>query len=162
MKRTLATAALAIFFLAMSEAPEAQARGPRYYAGGYSSRMAGSGYSYRTYRYHSPRYGGYRYHVATYHPRYPRHVYYYNPYTRKYWGRYDLVSGGYSQLQEEDKRESLADIPDSAFPTPTQMPPPEAGMEGLMLPPPEASNSTAGSTASGAPASAPRKGGCNH
>src|SRR4051794_31058398 len=37
----------------------------------------------------------YSYHYCIYYPSAPRYVYYYNPYTRHYWGRYDIQEKGY-------------------------------------------------------------------
>ena len=36
----------------------------------------------------------YSYHYCIYYPSQPRYVYYYNPYTKLYWGRYDLEQRG--------------------------------------------------------------------
>ena len=79
-------------------------------------------YYYRHY-YYKPyaSYSGYRYHYCVYYPR-RRYVYYYNPYRRVYWGRYDLESKGYSLLAKEDRKGSLKDIPESSFPKPGGMP----------------------------------------
>jgi hypothetical protein len=102
----------------------------------YTPRQWGGGYYYRRYHYYSPAHGEYRYHVAVYYPGRPRYVYYYNPYKRRYWGRYDLVAGGYALLAEQDRKPTLAEIPESAFPPPGPMPPAEPGGD-PMLPPPE-------------------------
>jgi hypothetical protein len=64
-------------------------------------------------------------------------VYYYNPYKGKYWGRYGLAAGGYSLLAEGDKKPTLGEIPEEAFPRPGRMPPAEPGDDEPMLPPPE-------------------------
>ena len=109
---------------------EAQAHGPRQY---YSSwnRHPSANYHYRHYYYKpSPNYSGYRHHYVIYHIQRPKHLYFYNPYTRKYWGRCPIGSqgtGSYSMLAEKDRAGSLNDIPESAFPEPTAVPPvPEA------------------------------------
>ena len=80
-------------------------------------------YYYRSY-YYKPyvSYTGYRHHYGVYYPSYPNYVYYYNPYKQVYWGRYDLEAKGYSMLADEDKKQKLEDIPDSAFPPPGEMP----------------------------------------
>jgi hypothetical protein len=107
------------------------------YQGYYTAKAQGHGYAYRKCYYYSKAKGGYRYHVAVYHPARPRYVYYYNPSKGKYWGRYDLAAGGYSLLAEGDQRATPGEISESAFPRPGRMPPPEAGDEEPMLPPPE-------------------------
>ena len=78
------------------------------------------GYYYTTYNY-SP----YRHHYCVYYPSYPRYVYYYNPYSGYWWGRFDLEGKPgqqYSLLAKEDQRAKLTDIPESAFPAPGEMP----------------------------------------
>lgn len=86
-------------------------------------------YHYRKY-YYKPytSYTGYQYHYCIHYPTtvYPRranYVYYYNPTSRTYWGRYDLEKKGYSMLAEKDRKGKLEDIPESAFPKPGEMPP---------------------------------------
>ena len=80
-------------------------------------------YYYRTYYYKPYRaYTGYKYHYCVHYPKRPRYVYYYNPYRKVYWGRYDLESQGYSLLAEKDRKQDLNAIPESAFPEPGQMP----------------------------------------
>lgn len=63
-----------------------------------------------------------RYHYCVHVPSRPRYVYYYNPVRRVYWGRYDIEAKGYSMLKEEDRKDKLEDIPESAFPEPGEMP----------------------------------------
>ncbi len=67
---------------------------------------------------------------------YPKYVYYYNPYKRVYWGRYDLEAKGYSLLEEKDRKEKLADIPESAFPKPGPMPADPESTDGSKIPAP--------------------------
>ncbi len=64
----------------------------------------------------------YSYHYCVYVPTQPRYCYYYNPGSQTYWGRYDLESKGYSMLAEKDRKQSLKDIPETAFPKPGAMP----------------------------------------
>jgi hypothetical protein len=80
-------------------------------------------YYYRQY-YYKPytSYSGYDYHYCIHYPSQPRYVYYYNPVSRVYWGRYDLESKGYSMLEEKDRKADLKEIPESAFPEPGEMP----------------------------------------
>lgn len=83
-----------------------------------SSNYYYSSYYYKPYN----TYSGYKYHYCVYYPSRPRYVYYYNPYRKVYWGRYDLEEQGYSHLAEKDQKEKLDDIPESAFPKPGAMP----------------------------------------
>ncbi len=94
----------------------------RHYYSSWSYHSSNS-YYYRSYYYKpAASYDGYRYHYCVYYPTRPRYVYYYNPYARVYWGRYDLTEKGYSQLADADRKEQLKDIPESAFPKPGEMP----------------------------------------
>lgn len=80
----------------------------------------------------------YSYHYCIYYPATPRYVYYYNPYSKVYWGRYDTKDKGYSLLAEKDRKSNLKEIPDSAFPKPGEMPTIPDSKDGeKMLPPPK-------------------------
>jgi hypothetical protein len=84
-------------------------------------------YHYRHYYYKpTPTYSGYKHHYVVYYPRKPQYVYYYNPYKKTYWGRCPTNAGGrpqYSLLDEKDRRATLDEIPERAFPKPGPMPP---------------------------------------
>ena len=86
-------------------------------------------------------YTTYEYHYCIYYPSSPSYVYYYNPTTQAYWGRYELGSKGekrYSILAEKDRKKDLKDIPETAFPAPAAMPQiPGAEDKVAMDPPPE-------------------------
>ena len=98
--------------------------------GGSSTAEAGyyGGWNYygaRSYYYSSYYYTPSYYHYCVYYPSYPRYVYYYNPYSHSYWGRFDLQGKPgqqYSLLAPKDRKGSLAEIPESAFPAPGPMP----------------------------------------
>jgi hypothetical protein len=106
--------------IATSENADAGFYSQRY--GGWSYYNTGN-YYYRPYYYKpSPTYTGYRYHYCIHYTSQPRYVYYYNRYNGTYWGRYDLEKGGYSMLEEKDRKADLKDIPESAFPEPGEMP----------------------------------------
>ena len=83
----------------------------------------------------------YTYHYAIYYPAQPTYVYYYNPTTQVYWGRYEIGSKGekrYSILAQKDRKKNLKDIPESAFPPLAAMPKiPGAKDDVTMLAPPE-------------------------
>ncbi len=83
----------------------------------------------------------YNYHYCIYYPSQPRYVYYYNPVSQVYWGRYEIGSKGekrYSILADKDRKKDLKDIPEKAFPEPAKMPTiPEAKDGVTMEPPPE-------------------------
>ncbi len=108
----------------MLTAQQSQAAHRQYYSSwSYHPRHS---YYYRTY-YHRPhvRYNSYNYHYCVHYPSRPRYVYYYNPHSRRYWGRFDLEGtegAQYSILDPEDRKERLSDIPEAAFPEPAEMP----------------------------------------
>lgn len=95
---------------------------------------------YASYYYYKPyqSYPSYNYHYCVYYPSTPRYVYYYNPYQRRYWGRYDLEAKGYSLLEPQDRREKLAEIPETAFPKPGAMPADPDSTDGSKIPVPPA------------------------
>jgi hypothetical protein len=83
-------------------------------------------YYYRVY-YYKPTvsYAGYRHHFVIYTPARPQYYYYYNPYRRVYWGRCPVQNEGkqlYSLLAEADRKATLEEIPEKAFPKPGKLP----------------------------------------
>jgi hypothetical protein len=101
-------------------------RGRQYYSSWrhYKDR----GYYYRSYNYTENADDdddSYQYQYVIYYPSRPRYFYYYNPRSRKYWGRYDREAKGndcYSILAEKDRSAELKEIEESAFPKPAAMP----------------------------------------
>src|SRR6476620_9755342 len=90
----------------------------QYYSGwSYSN----TGYYYRTYYYKpAPTYTTYSYQYVVYSPSQP-YYYYYNPYTRAYWGRSPIQNDGtavYSLLAPELRKGTLAEIKEEHFPKP--------------------------------------------
>ena len=93
----------------------------------------------------SPYHYYYRYYYSTpqtydyviLYPAQPRYLYYYNPVSKVYWGRYDLKAKGYSLLAEVDRKGLVKDIPDAKFPEPGDMPQVPGGQEGekVQVPP---------------------------
>jgi len=137
-KITLATLALT---LAVATAANSAFRLRQYYDTSYTYSPTYS-YYYTTYYYTTTvTQTTYDYHYCIYYPSQPQYVYYYNPTTQAYWGRYDLGSKGearYSILAEKDRKKDLKAIPESAFPKPAAMPTiPGAKDEVAMEPPPE-------------------------
>src|SRR4051794_21676906 len=105
---------------------EAQARYRRQYYTSWSYHTT-TRYYYRTYYYYpTPVATTYSYHYCVYYPSQPQYVYYYNPVTRAYWGRFEFGPDGrpkgYSLLAEKDRKGMLSEIPESAFPAPAAMP----------------------------------------
>lgn len=112
-----------------------------YYGRSYYSSWSyypSSSYYYSSY-YYKPysSYTGYKYHYCVYYPSTPSYVYYYNPYTSQYWGRYDLEKKGYSLLAEKDRKKNLKEIPETAFPAPGKMPAIPESEDGVAMAEPE-------------------------
>ncbi len=83
----------------------------------------------------------YDYHYCIYYPSQPSYIYYYNPTSQVYWGRYKIGSKGdqrYSILAQKDRKKDLKDIPEEAFPEPAKMPTIPGAKDGVTItPPPE-------------------------
>jgi hypothetical protein len=100
---------------------------PRQYYGGWQKHSRAN-YYYRAY-YYKPKasYNGYKHHYVMYSPAKPKHYYFYNPYKKQYWGRcpveYDGNKPQYSMLAEADRKANIEDIPEKAFPEPSDVPP---------------------------------------
>jgi hypothetical protein len=86
-------------------------------------------------------YTTYDYHYCIYYPSQPTYIYYYNPVSQVYWGRYEIGSKPgkqYSLLAGKDRKKELREIPESAFPKPAAMPTiPGAKDDVTIEPPPE-------------------------
>jgi hypothetical protein len=139
MKRIRALSVLAVLVFTV---PARASYGQRQY---YDTTWAYSqnyGYYYTTY-YYQPTVvqTTYSYHYCIYYTTQPQYIYYYNPNSQVYWGRYEIGSKGekrYSLLAEKDRKKELKDIPESAFPKPGKMPTiPGAKDDVAIQPPPE-------------------------
>lgn len=119
MLKSVVLVAVAAVGLGVS-AGESQAAVRQYYSKHWERS---GGYYHRTY-YYQPTVNvqTYQYHRVIYYPTRPKHLYYYNPYSKKYWGRFDMEKNGYSKLAPEDQNEKLTEIKDEKFPAPTDMP----------------------------------------
>lgn len=95
--------------------------------GGSTAEAGYGGWGYHSsynYYYAPYNYGSYH-HYCVYYPSQPRYVYYYNPYQKVYWGRFDLEGKDgalYSELADKDKKGTLKEIPEEAFPKAGAMP----------------------------------------
>lgn len=137
--RTITVTGLLALFSLIQTPQTASADGRHYYS---TWTYAPQRTYYVNYYYYKPipTAPSYRYHHCYYYPSQPRYVYYYNPYKRQYWGRYDLQAEGenvYSELKPEDRKSTLNEIPEEAFPKPAKMPTIPETEDGLaMLTPP--------------------------
>lgn len=133
----VATSAAMLFALLAVSA--AEAGGPRQYYGAWQKQPKTDYYYRNLYYKPTANYAGYKHHYVIYHPQRPKHYYFYNPYKKSYWGRCSTSYGDnptYSMLEDEYRKPSLGDIPESAFPTPSALPDvPGAVGERLDLPP---------------------------
>lgn len=115
-----------ILLLGCSSLPQAHASAPaRQYYGAWSYHSKHE-YYYATY-YFKPTadYPGYRSHYAIYYASRPRYVYYFDRYSRRYWGRFDTegkAGAQYSLLKDESRKERVEDIAEEDFPKPGGMP----------------------------------------
>jgi len=133
MKKIISSAVLAIVALVgFASMPNQAEAGNRSH---YSRPTFHKSFHYRQYNYYSNHHKSYRQHYAFYFNHSPKHVYFYNPHKKQWWGRYDLEVGGYSLLKETDRKAELNDIPESAFPKPGKMPAEEQGGETMDVPP---------------------------
>ncbi len=109
-------------------------------------RHATKNYHYRSYYYKpTATYSGYKHHYVVYFPARPTHYYYYNPYTKVYWGRCPVKTEGqgeYSLLAEADRKGNIDDIAEKAFPAPGKLPaiPESKDSVALDLPPDDLPN----------------------
>ena len=92
-------------------------------------------YYYRTlYFKPSPTYSGYKHHYCIYYKARPQHVYFFNPYKKKFWGRCHINHGGqYSILAAVDRRADVNEIPEGAFTDPGDPPPLPEAEDGILL-----------------------------
>ena len=121
LKTTLGAASLTLAAAATSWAGDSYA--PRQYYSQWQ-KAPQSTYAYRTYYYKpTPDYAGYKHHYVI---QKGDHNYFYNPYEKKYWGRCPTQTWGkpqYQLLAPADRKPSLAQIPESAFPPAGPLPP---------------------------------------
>ena len=120
--RLVAFGALALAGLvAVNESAKANPYGRQYYG----AWIYQNNCYYRNYYYQPYVSATYSYSVVYYYPTQPAYYYYYNPSTQVYWGRSPVKSDKpvYSLLKKEDRKKDLKDIPESAFPEPTEPPP---------------------------------------
>jgi hypothetical protein len=128
MNRLKAACLIGVCLLGLLGGAEAYGNffGARQYYSGWR-RFPDRAYFYRSYYYKpTASFAGYRHHYVIYDPRRPRYLYYYNPYRRLYWGRCLASAEGkaqYSLLAEGDRKASLDDIPEKAFPDLGDLPP---------------------------------------
>jgi hypothetical protein len=88
----------------------------------YSGWCKEGGYYFSTYYFQTKAGGEYKSHRVIYYRPKGQYLFYYDPYSKKYTGRYDLEAKGYSLLVTKDQGPRLARIPESAFPKPGEMP----------------------------------------
>lgn len=91
----------------------------------YGKWKEGNHYFYRTYNFKPTPTSDYQQHIVICYKTDRRYYYFYNPESKKFWGRCEVVQPEcptYAMLAEEDRKGNLKDIPDSAFPKPTTPP----------------------------------------
>ena len=95
------------------------------------------GFSFRPY-YYKPHnnFVGFKHHYVVHFQSHPRFNYFYNPYTRQFWGRCPVETKGeanYSLLAENDRNGDINKIPESAFPEAGAMPPVPESTDGATM-----------------------------
>lgn len=119
----LNTLAAAAVLLSGAVAVAGECATPRQYYSHWQKAPA-SEYAYRTYYYKPAEdYAGYKHHYVIHKGDYN---YYYNPYEKKVWGRCHAQHNGqplYQLLAPQDRRASISEIPETAFPQPGPLPP---------------------------------------
>ena len=103
--------------------------------GFYSKPTVHRNHQTRDYSYFSKQNNSYRHHTAFYFNHRPKHVFFFNPHKKVFWGRFDLTTGGYSLLAAKDQKETLDEIRESAFPKAGALPAEEFGGDTLLAPP---------------------------
>ncbi len=92
---------------------------PRQYYGGWNKFPRKQGYYYRSYYYKpTPSYTGYKHHYVVYNRATPKYYYFYNTYTKRYWGRCPTYSDGqptYDILSPEHRKPELDQIREENF-----------------------------------------------
>jgi hypothetical protein len=116
--------------------------GGRQYYGNWHGHTSGTGgASYRTYYYKpTPDFVGFKHHYVMHYDSHPQFNYFYNPYTKQFWGRCaagEVGEASYSLLEQTDRSGDINKIAESAFPKPGAMPPIPESKDGetLDLPP---------------------------
>ncbi len=94
-----------------------------------------TGFGHRQYTFFSKKHNSNRHHFAVYHPRQPKFVFFHNPHTNRFWGRYNLETSKYQILAEADQREKLEDVDEKTFGRPGNLPLEEEGGEQMPAPP---------------------------
>lgn len=139
MAQTLLAVAVIVGGFSML-APSVQAQsghgGPRQYYGHWSKHPTHN-YHYRQLYYKpTPTFRGYKHHYVVHTPKDPKHLYFYNPYKKQYWGRCPIEYGDkpvYSILKPEHRKATLKEIPVEAFPAPGDLPPLPDATDGAIL-----------------------------
>jgi len=112
--------------LTLTAASTAGPHSPRQFFGGWQKHKQHN-YHFRTFNYKPhDKFAGYKHHYVINFPHKPGHNYFYNPYTKQYWGRCPTKTDGkpqYSLLAEKDRKGKIDEIPESAFPKPGPLPP---------------------------------------
>jgi hypothetical protein len=110
--------------------------GPRQYYSGWQ-KHPNFRYHFRKYFFKpTPQFSGFRHHFVIHHPQRPKHLYFYNPYKKQFWGRCEAQRNGaakYSLLAVKDRKGSLKEIPETAFPEPGPLPPMPESEDGTLL-----------------------------
>ena len=107
---------------------------PRQYYSAWAKHPTKNYHYRRLYYKPNQSYVGYKHQYVIYYPARPKHCYFYNPYKKTYWGRCEIQHGGkYSMLPPEHRKPTVPEIPESAFPPPSDTPILPEALDGLRL-----------------------------
>lgn len=107
---------------------------PRQYYSSWTKHPTKDYHYRRLYYKPSSTYVGYKHQYVIYYPSRPKHCYFYNPYKKSYWGRCAIHHGGkYSMLPPQHRKPTVPEIPESAFPPPSDPPLLPEAEDGLRL-----------------------------
>ncbi len=132
---SIAVVAVALFMVA----PSLQAQsghGPRQYYGHWSKHPSRNFHYRNLYYKPTPTFRGYKHHYVVFTPKDPKHLYFYNPYKKQYWGRCPVDYGDkpvYSLLKPEHRKPTIKEVPEDAFPPPGDLPPLPDSTDGAVL-----------------------------
>lgn len=117
--------------------------GPRQFYSGWQFQQQGNFYHRNLYYKPTPDFHGFKHHHVIRPQHDPKHLYFFNPYKGQFWGRCPADYGDkpvYSLLAPKDRKATLEEIPESAFPKAAALPPIPESTDGelLDLPPDDA------------------------
>ena len=110
--------------------------GPRQFYSGWQHHQQGNFHHRNFYYKPTPDFHGFKHHHVIRPKHDPKHLYFYNPYKAQFWGRCPADYGDkpvYSLLAPKDRKATLAEIPEAAFPKAGALPPIPESTDGELI-----------------------------